>query len=145
METKLIYKVLALARAIKDHWDPDMIIYANLFGKKAKWQPSTNIVITSTRPNIVILNKMMLHLLIELTILHNYADNVFRTAKHKSSEATYQLVLSDLEENSFFAGIYAIEIGTFARELIHHKRSFWKQHPHKKGDYDFRLCKTRLF
>ena len=107
-----------LARGIKDHLDPDTVLYADLPGMRTSENPPAtipdNILITPARPDIVMVAQSDVTL-IELTIPHNLLESISRARQRKSEKEVYQLVLSDLEAKGLTSNLYTIEIGSLQR------------------------------
>ena len=92
--------LLSLVRGIKDHLEPDIEIYADLPEMRASENPQgtipDNVIITSTHPNIVIIEQGCVHL-IELTIPHNSLDSMTKAKERKSEKQLHHQALSDME------------------------------------------------
>ena len=109
-----------LAWGIKDHLDPDTVLYADLPGMRTSENPPAtipdNILITPAHPDNVMVAQSDVTL-IELTIPHNSLESISRARQRNSEKEAYQLVLSDLEAKGLTSNLYTIEIGSLGHWL----------------------------
>ena len=90
-----------------------MEIYADLPEMRASENPQgtipDNVIITSARPDIVIIEQGYVHL-IELTIPHSSPDSMTKAKERKSEKQLYQQALSDMESKGLAAEPHTISI-----------------------------------
>jgi len=94
---------------LEDYIEPGEMLYADIPGFRASDNPHStippDIVITSTRPDIVLVRPREVSLL-ELTIPYNSPESLSKAKEQKESKQNYQLVLSDLDARGLFSLLY---------------------------------------
>ena len=122
----------SLVRGLKDHLEPDMVLYADLPGMIASDNPQgtipDSILVTSARSDIIIIEQIFATF-IELTIPHNSLDSMTRAKERKSEKELYQQALNDLESKGFEGDLYTIKIGTLGHWFPTSRTSLLKASP----------------